>query len=172
MTHMGGYMTSGSYFTYQGVRYGKYTLVNFSDEFKKRINEHVKPGTFSNMASYPKRMRLATAFNSVKEENGRLVWAFGEPMVSDWIVDFEPDRDIARIVTPVYYLTPKEMVKHRLKNGSWFLYVWKQTLVYVLCLLISPLFKQWYIIWTTGLYLYLRLCYIELSRGEIHEIPQ
>jgi len=169
MHHLGGYATSGSYFTYNGVRYGRRTLIQFSDEFKKNIKAHVKPGTYSNLANYPGRFRGLTPFNSVKDDNGQLVWAFGCPIVSDWIINFVPDRDIEKIITPVYYLTPKEMVKQRLKDGTWIACVWPQTLFYIVCLLISPLFKQWYIIWTTGLYLYLRICYIELSRGVLYE---
>ena len=169
MGYLGGYATSGSYFTYKGVRYGRRTLIKFSDEFRERIRNHVKPGTYSNLANYPGRFRGPTPFNAIKEENGQKVWLFGSPMVTDWIIDFVPDRDIVEIVTPIYYLTPREMVKQRLKDGSWILYVWPQTLFYIFCLLISPLFKQWYIIWTTGLYLYLRICYIELSRGVLYE---
>ena len=169
MYHLGGYATSGSYFVYKGVRYGRRTLIHFTKEFEKNVRKHVQPGTLSNLAEYPGRFRRPTPFNMIKEENGQLIWAFGSAGISDRFVNFVPDRDIAEIVTPVFYLTPKEMAKQRLKDGTWIAYVWPQTLFYIFCLLISPLFKQWYIIWTTGLYLYLRVCYIELSRGVLYE---
>lgn len=166
MSHLGGYMTSGSYFTYHGVRYGKYTQFLFTKEFFRNIKQHVEPGTHSGTAHY--YARGLTTFHSIEEKNGKLIFYFGDPLIYDRIVDFVPDRDIEKIVTPVYYLTPKEMVKHRLKDGTWFGCIWGQTLFYVVCLIISPLFQQWYLIWTVGLYLYLRIAYIELSKGVLY----
>ena len=152
--YVGGCMSSGSYFTYKGVRYGEYTNVRFKKEVYERI------GKVPN--------RKYTTFYWIKEKNGKNVWGCGQ-----WLHIFErhedivPDRDIEAIITPVYYYTPWELVKKRFKDGTWFGYIWSQTLIFALCLLFSPLLKQWYLIWTMGLYMYLRLCYIELSRGEL-----
>ena len=169
-----GCVTSGSHFTYQGVEYGKYTIILFKEEFYKRVGEWFAPmkaqsWTLKLGYKYP----YFRTFSHATVENGKTVWHFSSgstQLVTHHFVDVDPERDIEKIITPVYYYTPKELVKKRLNNGTWILYVWKQTLIYLLCLLISPIFQEWYIIWTTGLYLYLRLCYIELSKGELHYI--
>lgn len=145
------YITGGSFFTYKGVRYGKGTQIRFTEEFYKRIE---KPTQFS----FSKRK---DHFESITIENGKEIWHVWN---SGDLKDVIPDRDIYNIVYPVYYYEPKELARQRLQNGTWFDYVWKQTLFYAACLLISPLFKEWYLIWTIGLYAYLRLCYIALSK--------
>ena len=161
--YMNGVVTSGSYFTYNGVRYGEGTEVLFKKEFYEKNNE---------FNAYTHRLyieRYKRVLASIKYENGKEVWALSKsnfwPMVSYRYADIDPYRDIEKIVTPVWYYTPKELVKLRLQNGTWFWHVWWQTLIYAVCLLISPLFQQWYLIWTIGLYAYLRICYIELARG-------
>lgn len=163
--YLGGCVTNGDYFTYQGVRYGMYTKILFKDEVYERMNDD--PKKHSVIARHWKYPYFRT-FRSIKNENGKKVWAFGYPLVDKRYPDIIPDRDIEKIITPIYYYEPKELVKKRLKEGTWFKYIWQQTLVYALCLLISPIFQDWWVIWTTGLYLYIRLSYIELSRGELY----
>lgn len=153
--YIGGCVTSGDYFTFRGVRYGRHTKLRFKKEVYERV------GKVPN--------KRYTTFYSIQNNNGETVWHCGK----DWLcteqhANIVPDRDIEVIITPVYYYTPKELVKHRFQDGTWFAYIWKQTLIYAVCLLVSPILQQWYLIWTTGLYLYLRLCYIELSRGELN----
>jgi hypothetical protein len=162
-----GYVTSGSYFVYRGKKYGEFTEVEFTDEFYK---ENIKPVNMTAAEILGHGYAKTRNFVSVGTKNGKEVYFFRnhqQSWTSEEYFDFIPDRDIKEIIRPTYYMKPKELIKLRLKNGTWFNYVWKQTLIYVLCLLISPVFKQWYLIWTTGLYLYLRLCYIELSKGEV-----
>lgn len=153
--YISGCVTSGDYFTYHGVRYGRHTHIRF----KKAVYERI--GQVPN--------QRYTTFYSIKYINGAMVWRCGQNwMCTEQHANIVPDRDIEVIITPVYYYTPKELVKKRLKDGTWFSYIWKQTLIYALCLLISPVLQQWYLIWTIGLYAYLRLCYIELSKGEFN----
>ena len=83
--------------------------------------------------------------------------------MGDRYVDINPDRDIYAIVHPVYYYEPKELFLKRWHDGTWIDHIWPQTLFYVLCLLVSPVLKQWYLVWTLGTYLYLRTSYITLS---------
>ena len=42
--YVSGYITSGSYFTYKGVRYGEHTQVLFTEEFYKKVGEYLKTG--------------------------------------------------------------------------------------------------------------------------------
>lgn len=159
MVYLNGVVTSGSYFKLDGVRYGQYTKVMFTEEGFKRH------GLIYNN-------RILTFQSIEKDEDGNLIWKFCLPNFAPYypkeLHDFVWERDIKGIVAPVYYMTPRELVKSRLRDGTWIFYVWQQTLVYVLCLIISPIFQQWYLIWTMGLYLYLRLCYIELSKGGLN----
>lgn len=157
--YIDGVVTSGSYFTYEGVRYGQYTIVTFTKEGFKHHGL-----TYYN--------RTLTFHSIERGEDGKLIWKFCVPNFAPYypleLHDFDWGRDIEKIATPVYYMTPRELAKSRLRDGTWIFYVWQQTLVYVLCLIISPIFQQWYLIWTMGLYLYLRLCYIELSKGGLN----
>lgn len=167
--YVNGYITHGSYFTYKGRRYGCGTVVKFTDDFYKRQNDYSDRPWFT-FGEY--RKRFIKVFSSIKYENGKETWSFGNenffPMIDRKYTDVAPDRDIEKIVTPVWYYEPKELAKMRLREGIWIWYVWPQTLIYALCLLISPLFQQWYLIWTIGLYAYLRLCYIKLSEGGLN----
>lgn len=156
-------ITTGSYFTYKGVRYGYGTNVQFKKEFYERTKD------VTTYFSYEyNTIKYVRSFSSIKIENGKEVWRMGYyntlPFTQFEYTDIVPDRDIEKIHRSVVYYEPKELVKLRINSGVWFWYIWKQTLIYALCLLISPLFQQWYLIWTIGLYAYLRLCYIELSR--------
>lgn len=163
--YLGGCVTSGSYFTYKGIRYGEYTKVLFKDDVYARVND--KPEHLP-VRAWGYKYPYFRTFRSIKQENGKQTWLLGQTLITKQYTDIVPDRDIEKIITPIYYYEPMELVKQRLKNGSWILYIWPQTLFYLACLLISPIFQQWYIIWTTGLYLYLRIAYIKLSKGEIY----
>lgn len=169
--YINGYVTSGDYFVYKGIRYGRYTKILFKDEFYERFNETIKPN-WANVRLWGWKYPYFRTFHSIGCENGKTVWRLNRPnweiLKPDDYVDVDPERDIEKIVVPVWYMEPKELVKLRLENGTWINYIWPQTLVYALCLLVSPIFQQWYLIWTVGLWLYLRLCYIELSRGELN----
>lgn len=165
-----GYITHGSYFVYKGIKYGFPTTVLFTDAFYKRVGETHLGGEHYGSWHYLNEP-MYKAFTSIKMIDGKETWNFSSninyPEFPDChYTDIVPERDIREIIYPVYYMKPSELVKTRFRNGTWFNYVWKQTLIYVLCLLISPVFKQWYLIWTIGLYLYLRLCYIELAKEE------
>ena len=170
--YLNGVVTSGSYFTYKGVHYGVYTDVLFTEEFYKRVGEWVDPQKTSSMIirggwKYPYFRRLS----SITTENGKTMWNFctqNIPLVTHHYVDVNPNRDIEKIITPVYYMEPKELVKKRLHDGTWINYILPQTLFFLFCLLVSPLLKEWYIIWTLGTYTYLRTSYITLSKGELN----
>ena len=160
--YINGYVTSGSYFTYKGVRYGQYTEVLFTEEFYKKVGEYKD-------SWIGRRQRYFRTLMSIKTENGEQVWNFGtHGMIGHKYIDIDPERDIERIIIPVYYMEPEELVKKRLKDGTWISYIWQETLFYVFCLLVSPIFKEWYLIWTIGLYAYLRISYIKLSKGELN----
>ena len=169
--YVNGCITSGSYFTYKGVHYGQYTIVLFTEDFYKKVGEYVDPTktrslVIKNGFKYP----YFRGFSHTSIKNDKTLMYFSNGYARTFMyhyVDMDPDRDIEKIITPVYYYTPKELVKKRLNDGSWFRYIWFKTLIYALCLLISPLFQQWYLVWTVGLYIYIRLCYIELSKGEL-----
>lgn len=148
----GGNVTGGSFFTYHGIRYGKGTQIRFNQQFYDTRN---KPYSWS---------KRKEEFDSIVIEGGKSIWRCGICGIGERYADVVPDRDIYAIIKPYYYFEPKELVRTRLQNGTWINYVWKQTLFYVVCLLISPIFKEWYLIWTIGLYAYLRLCYIALSK--------
>ena len=165
--YTGGVVTSGSYFTYKGVRYGMYTQVLFTDEFYKKMNEVLVHNSAARCGwKYP----YFRTFNSIVMKDGQKVWRFGEHLISHEYIDdnIDIERDIEKIITPVYYMEPKELVKKRIKNGSWINYILPQTLFYIACLIISLLLKEWYLIWTIGLYIYLRTSYITLSKGELN----
>lgn len=171
--YINGYVNHGSYFTYKGVRYGRGTKILFTEEFYKRIGEYIDPHkTHNKWILFGWKFPYFKVFHSNERRGDKMVWKLNDPnwamFKPEEYIDVDPERDIEKIVTPVWYMEPKELVKMRLQNGTWFAYVWKQTLVYALCLLISPLFQEWYLIWTIGLYAYLRLCYIELSKGELN----
>lgn len=160
-----GYITHGSYFVYKGIKYGEHTTVLFKEDFYERVGDHeTDPMRFFGW-KYP----YYRMFQSIETKNDKMIWNFS---TSDkWSIDrsfvnFVPERDIEKIVGPVYYITPKELVKLRFNNGTWFNYIWQQTLAYLVCLLVTSICTQWYLTWTIGLYLYLRLCYIELSKEE------
>lgn len=167
--YINGIVTSGSCFTYNGVRYGRGTQVEFTKEFLEntKMNAQEKIDKFGYYTG-----GNTTVFHSIEQRNGQLIWKLNYPsctMCKPYeYINIVPNRDIAKIIIPVWYYEPKELTKQRLGNGTWIFYVWKQTLIYTLCLLISPIFQEWYLIWTIGLYLYLRLCYIELSKGELN----
>lgn len=157
--YIGGVVTKGSYFSYKGEKYGQFTRIQLTHE------TYVRNGI--DQKTWAPHMEV---FNSIEEdENGNTVWYLNTPkfemLTPTAYYDLDPERDIEKIVTPVYYMKPRELAKERLRNGTWFLYIWQQTLIYIACLIISPIFNEWYLIWTMGLYLYLRLSYIELSRG-------
>lgn len=145
------FITSGSYFTYQGVRYGCDTKFRFTSEYYKKHGKKYDP--------YFRKER----FQYVVSNNGEETWHCWACLPGEHYENIVPDRDVWKIVDPVYYLTPKELVKKRFKDGTWLDYIWAQTLFYVFCLVISPLFYEWYLIWTIGLYIYLRTSYITLS---------
>lgn len=164
---MGGDVTSGSHFIFKGVKYGEYTKVLFKDDFYKLVEKKDRHNCKSLMAgayAYP----WFRTFREIKEENGRQLWLFGPHVISHRYYNIVPDRDIAKIITPIYYHTPMELAQKRWKNGTWFAYVWKETLVYAFILLISPLFQQWYLLWTVGFGLYLWITYKKLSEGRIY----
>lgn len=152
------YITGCNYFVYKGVKYGKGTVFRFTHEFCCK-HEGRSPTDIYTQPSNPKTLL------SLAHENGKIVWKIrnggwqGEIRYDDIV----PDRDIYCILEPVYYYVPKELAKQRWHDGTWVNYIWKQTLFYVLCLLVSPIFKEWYLVWTIGLYAYLRICYIILS---------
>lgn len=171
--YVSGYVTSGSYFVYQGVRYGQYTQILFTEDFYKRVGEYIDPLKTNCTAiwcgwKYP----YFKIFHSIEQRDGKMVWKLNKPKFTMFkpkeYLDIDPERDIEKIVTPVYYMEPKELVKKRLNDGTWINYIWPQTLFFVVCLLISPVLQQWYLIWTLGTYLYLRTSYITLSKGELN----
>lgn len=159
--YINGYMTNGSYFVYQGVRYGRYTKVRFNDAFLARVGQLNSRNEWS-----PHRGKRV--FHSIAEVDGQKEWRFGDVMIYDRYVDVDPDRDIEAVICPVWYLTPKEMVKKRLSDGTWINYVLPQTLFYIFCLLASLVTYDWPVMWIMGTYIYLRLAYIELSKGELN----
>ena len=164
---MGGDVTSGSYFTFNGVKYGEYTEILFTDEFYGRVEKKYRRNCKSLIArayAYP----WFRTFRDIKDVNGKKLWSFGEDLISHRYYNIVPDRDIAKIITPIYYHTPMELAKKRWRNGTWFAYIWKETLIYLFFLLISPIFQQWYVIWTTGLGVYLWIAYKKLSEGRIY----
>lgn len=144
------YVTGCSYFTYKGVRYGEGTKIRFNQQF------------------YDSRNKKHRCYEKVEIlkciEDGGKVWHCGQHITYERYEDVVPDRDIYGIVKPYYYYVPKELVQERLRDGTWILYIWPQTLFYTLCLIVSPIFQEWYLIWTIGLYAYLRLSYIALSK--------
>lgn len=164
--YMWGETTEGSYFIFNGVRYGEYTEVLFKEEFYKNVEKFdaskLHPRFWGHKEPYFR------TFRDIKDVNGKKLWLFGRYLIGKRYYNIVPERDIEKIVTPVYYMTPRELVKKRIKNGSWILYVWMETLVYCFILLVSPLFKQWYLLWTVGLGLYLLIAYKKLSKGGLY----
>lgn len=166
--YINGYVTSGTYFTYKGVRYGEGTEILFTKEFYRRHPPSCRPSWTFPLDNWTDHFYCKRTFNSIAIENGKEVWRFGDPLIYFRYDDVDPDRDIQQINVPVWYLTPKEMVQKRLNDGTWFLYLWPQTLFYIFCLLASLITYQWYLVWTIGTYIYLRTSYITLSKGELN----
>lgn len=147
------FITNGDYFTYHGVKYGKGTKFQFESEYYQKA-----------LGKYMPRDRKET-FNHFKTHNGKQIWCCGFlDGVCDQYEAVDPDNDIKCITDPIYYLEQKELVNQRLNDGTWVNYIGMQTLFYLFCLLVSPLFNEWYLIWTIGLYVYLRTSYITLSK--------
>lgn len=164
--YLWGETTEGSYFTFKGVRYGEYTEVLFKEEFYKNVEK------FDVCKMHPRfwghKYPYFRTFRYIEDVNGKKLWSFGRWLIGHRYYDIVPERDIEKIITPVYYMEPKELVKKRLKNGTWIACVWKETLIYLLILLVSPLFQQWYLLWTTGFCLYLWIAYQKLSKGGLY----
>ena len=161
-----GYVTDGASFIYKGVRYGCHTKILFTEEFYKSHKETI--GVDKNSVMYDSKIfQYYRTLHSIVMENGKIEWRFGTTLISNRYYDIDPEKDIEKIIIPVYYMEPKELVMQRLSNGTWINYIWAQTLFFIFCLIISPVFKQWYLIWTMGTYLYLRTSYITLSKGEL-----
>ena len=167
--YINGYITNGSYFTYKGVRYGRYTEILFTKDFHRRHPPAFRPmWAFYTGGNWMDHIPCRRTFHSIVIENGKEVWRFGDPMIYHKYDDIDPDRDIEAINVPVWYLEPKEMVKKRLMDGTWINYIWPQTLFYIFCLLASLITYEWYIVWIIGTYVYLRTSYITLSKGELN----
>ena len=164
--YLWGETTEGSYFTFRGVKYGEYTEVLFKPEFYKNVEK------FDVRNMHPRFWRFKypyfRTFREIKDDNGKKLWLFGPNLISKRYYNIDPERDIEKIITPVYYMEPKELVKKRLKNGTWIAFIWSETLIYLFLLLVSPLFQQWYALWTTGLGLYLWIAYKKLSKGGLY----
>ena len=148
-------ITGGDYFVFKGERYGRGT------KFRLNKRGYARNGITIEDWEVGKRKE---EFYSLGIENGKQIWycGFAPAFVKKFEID--PETDIYGITNPVYYLTPDELMKQRLKDGSWMHYIGPQTLFYLFCLLVSPLFKEWYLIWTIGLYIYLRTSYITLRK--------
>ena len=146
------FITCGSYFTYKGIRYGRGTIFRFTSEFYQNAGKSYNPH------------HRKEQFDKIVVKDGKQMWHCGMFCPGYYYEDVIPDRDIWTIVQPVYYFEPKELVRQRLHDGSWIAYIWPQTLFYILCLIVSPIFQEWYLIWTVGLYVYLRTSYIKLSK--------
>lgn len=167
--HKHPYIVGGSYFTYKGVRYGVKTRVKFSKEFYSRAgtayNWHgLRFQDLDRYYQYIGDTWFVGEWRSSESGSKYLRFAFYEHMQH-----IDPDKDIVEITRPIYYYDPptqKDIRQKRLKNGTWFLYIWDITLWYILALLVSPIFTQWYVIWTSGTYVYLRFCWIRLSTPE------
>lgn len=168
--YVNGYMTSGSYFWYKGVRYGLGTKILFTEDFYKRVREYVNPHAITagpairNGLKYPYFRKL----QFIREIDGKIVWGFGNPLIAHQYTDVDPERDIEKIITPVWYLTPEEMIKKRLSDGTWIEQVWPHTLILIFGLLFSLLFREWYLAWIMGPFVYWREVKKELSKGELN----
>ena len=163
-------ITWQNYFVYKGVKYGKGTKIKFTWEFNQRFLIHTmsKNKYWRAEADYRvgnKYYEPAPSwFWQINIIDGKEDWVCG--YLAGTGIEIVPDRDIEEILVPAYYvepLTPRQLVKKRLKDGTWVNYIGAQTVFYVLCLIISPIFREWYLIWTIGLYLYLRTSYLTLS---------
>ena len=167
MFYLWGHITYGDYFTFNGVKYGYGTQVLFTKEFYKMFGEEKITAVWLQSAEWP----LYRTFHRIEYVNGEKVWGFGREMVytNHKYKNVDIEKYIVKIVKPVYFIPRNELVKKRLKNGTWINFIWKQTLKYAACVLISPIFKQGYLIWTTGLLAYLWVCYYELSRSYLYE---
>jgi hypothetical protein len=148
----GGCVTHGSYFVYKGVRYGSKTIVRFNQQF---YDAHQKRYEWN---------KRKEEFYTIATINGKEVWKCGPFGSGEKYENVDPDKDIYAIVEPYYYYEPRELVEERLRSGTWIVYIGWQTLFYILCLIVSPIFKEWYLIWTIGLFIYLRTSYIALSK--------
>ena len=171
--YVDGYVTSGTYFTYQGVKYGEYTQVLLTEEFYKRVGEYVNPvETRSWAITCGYNFPYFRVFRGIEHRDGKTIWKLSRPKATMFkpneYIDIDPEKDIKKIVIPVWYVEPKELVKMRLGNGTWIKYIGGQTLFYVFCLLASLLTYQWYLVWIIGTYIYLRTSYITLSKGELN----
>lgn len=124
------YVIGGSYFTYKGVQYGKGTKIKFTWDFNQRFlrhtlskNKYWRPEgdwRINNKYYDPN----PSVFNQICIMDGKKTWICGNLAGSG--IDVVPDRDIAEIVRPVYYVeppTPKELAHQRFKDGTWVNYI-------------------------------------------------
>lgn len=168
--YTGGVVTDGPHFTYKGVEYGCYTKVLFTDDFYKKVGEYVEPWKMPAKTCGYKYPWFRTLDCTIMKD-GKKFWCFqgyNSVLATHRYADIDFDKDIEKIMTPVYYYEPMDLLKKRFRDGTWFWHIAKETLIYAACLLVSPIFKEWYLIWTIGLYIYLRFCYINLTQGELY----
>ena len=169
--YINGYVTDGCYFTFNGVKYGRYTQVLFKEDFYKRVGEYVTNSSgWAHLCGY--KFPYFRALRSIKNVDGKLVWGFGSHkfyfMTTHRYTNIIPERDIERIIIPVYYMTPKELAKKRLREGNWFKYIGFDLICYLCILPVSLIFNDWLTLWifATGVFIY--KAYKELSKGELN----
>lgn len=148
------YVTKGDYFTYKGVKYGQKSIFILTENFYKQATgkQYVYPNN------------LKQEFDRYVYKDGKKLWHCGWCCPGEYYEITDPDNQIKGVPYPVYYMEADELVHQRLRDGSWMDKIGFKTLCYLFLLLISPLFNQWYLVWTIGLYWYLRTSYIELSK--------
>lgn len=155
-----------NHFTYQGKEYMHGTKVRFTWEFIQRQKEmgHCLHGDFYNVNACIYGLVRPSLFSHIEKTNEKTIWKFYNCEVEDFV----PDRDIAEMVFPKYYVRPKtdkEKIQEKKDRGETWSYIWPGTLVYIFCMLIViPIFNERVWGWIAATILYCNYYYEQMTR--------
>lgn len=148
------YITHGSYFIANGVKYGQGTTLRMSQSFYKRHGIKKSPYKYTNEIFY-----------EIVKRDGKTLWGFGKWYGAKKYYELNTETDIEAIMSPVYYYIPKELAKERLKNGTWIQYVSGiETLCLIAWMIVILVAKDWFTGWIFGFIVYGYSLYKRLSK--------
>ena len=137
------------------------TEIQFKREFCCRANPFISPNLRSSAsAGLPMTSKFSHTY---VDSDGKTMWVFNNAMVKD----FNWDRDVEKIIKIVPYVPPKtekEKIQEKFDNGTAMKYIWFDTIVYIMCLMFSLFFYEWYIGWIGGTIIYYFVCKEKLSK--------
>ena len=143
-----------SYFVHDGVKYASGTRIQFTKEFYDRHRDF--RGGWMYVNPFP------SIFLRYYVEDGKEFWHFTHGTVDDIVWE----RDVAEIVTPIYYVvkTDKDRIREKKEQGQTLAYIWPGTIVYILAMIFITVFNERVFGWIMATILYNNYCYEQLSQ--------